>query len=221
MTESITPGYIKQQLKLNPRTSSAKIVALRNAAIGFQSASDKSAQQLQTPQAVADARKAIESIRRQFWSLPLDSLNQQLSAIDLQPYPELANVVDQLKQAAAVRAQFPKLAERLQGDLGLFHCIKQSITSPPRDVAGMKESIMRGLLSGNNAQSYKKTAKIIREEFPGIYALQHEWYDDIIGAKKLGRDTAARSQEFTWGAPSWVFAILFILLVRGCVSLMR
>lgn len=224
MSEPITPSYIKQQLKLDPRASAAKIVALRNAAIGFQSAGAKSAAQLQTlqtPQAVEGARSAIESIRRQFWSLPLDKLNEQLSAIDLRPYPELANVVDQLQHAAAVRAQFPKLAQRLSGDLVLFQYIKQSITSPPRDVAGMKESIMRGLLSGDNAKSYKTTAKIIKEEFPGIYALQHEWYDDILAAKKLGRDTAARSQEFTLGAPSWIFAILFLLLVRGCVSIMR
>ena len=222
MTRSVTPAYLKQQLQMDPRVAAEQIIALRNTQLGLSSASGSSlASRMQPPQAVAGARSAIATIRSQFWSLPIESLNRQLSEIDLRPYPELANVVDQLKQAAAIRADFPRLAQRLEGDLGLFHCVKQSVTMPPRDLAGMKESVMRALLRGENVKSYKSAAKIIQEEFPRIYALQHEWFDDILKTKRLGRDTAARNQGFTFGAPNWVFAILIILLIRGCASLMR
>lgn len=222
MTRPVSPDYLTRQLRMDPRTSAARIIALRRWQLGIESPSSiESVQRLQSPQAAASSRSAIETIRNQFWSLPLDSLNLQLSEIDVRPYPELANVVDQLKQAAAIRADFPKLAQRLDGDLGLFHCVKQAVTMPPRDVAGMKESVMRRLLAGEDAKSYKAAAKIIKQEFPSIYALQPEWFDDIIKAKRLSRDTFALSQEFSFGAPNWVFAILFILLLRGCASLMQ
>ena len=168
MTRSVTPAYLKQQLQMDPRVAAEQIIALRNTQLGLSSASGSSlASRMQPPQAVAGARSAIATIRSQFWSLPIESLNRQLSEIDLRPYPELANVVDQLKQAAAIRADFPRLAQRLEGDLGLFHCVKQSVTMPPRDLAGMKESVMRALLRGENVKSYKSAAKIIQEEFPG------------------------------------------------------
>ncbi len=221
MTRPVTADYLKQQLAMDPRGSAARIIALRARQLGLASSGVGAAQQLQPPRAVADARKAIDAIRGQFWTLPINALNQQLMAIDLRPYPELATVVDGLKRAAAIRAEFPKLAQRLNGDLGLFHCVKQAVTMPPRDVAGMKESVMRSLLAGENIKAYKSAAKVIKEEFPAIYELQREWIDEILKAKRLRRDTAARSQEFTFGAPSWVFAILFILLLRGCASLMQ
>ena len=127
MTQPVSPGYLIRQLKMDPRASAARIIALRRSQLGIESASSsQSGQRLQTPQAVANARSAIETIRNQFWSLPLESLNSQLSEVDVRPYPELANVVEQLKQAAAIRADFPKLAQRLNGDLGLFHCVKAS-----------------------------------------------------------------------------------------------
>lgn len=222
MTRPVTPEYLKRQLELDPRTSAARIIALRGRQLGLATATRKEAiQSLQTPQAVAGARSALESIRSQFWTLPLDQLHQQLAEIDLRPYPELANVVEQLQQAATIRAEFPKLAQRLNGDLGLFHCVKQSVTMPPRDVAGMKESVMRSLLAGENVKSYKSSANIIKTEFPQIYALQREWFDDILTSRKMRRDTLALSEDGSSAVPRWIFIILFILLMRGCVSLMR
>lgn len=222
MTRPVSLEYLSRQLKMDPRTSASRIIALRNKQLGVMArGGPESTQRLQTPQEVASARSAIESIRKQFWSLPLEALNQQLAEIDVRPYPELATVVDQLKQAAAIRADFPKLAQRLDGDLGLFHCVKQAVTMPPRDVAGMKETVMRRLLAGEDVKSYKAAAKIIKQEFPSIYGLQREWFDDIIKAKRLSRDTFALNQDFKLGAPTWIYVILFILLWRGCMSMMQ
>lgn len=222
MSRSLDIDYLKQQLSLDPRIAADQIVALRNQQLGLTLGGNQAVvENPVAPQPVASARSAIETIRSQFWTLPLDVLNRKLSEIDLRPYPELATVVEQLQQAAAVRADFPRLAQRLGSDLALFHCVRQSLTMPPRDVAGMKETVMRSLFNGETIRSYKATAQIIREEFPQIYALQYEWFDDILKAKRLGRDTTARNQEFKFGAPIWVFALLFLLLLRGCASLLR
>ena len=37
---------------------------------------------------------------------------------------------------------------------------------PPRDVAGMKESVMRRLLAGEDAKSYKAAAKTYQARVP-------------------------------------------------------
>lgn len=220
---SLDERYLKQQLSLDPRAAATRIVVQRNEQLGLVPAGQPVSNALpsQSLQAAAGARSVLASIRNQFWTLPLDTLKRQLAEVDLRPYPELSIVVDQLQQAAAVRDDFPRLAKRLDDDLGLFHCVKQSVTMPPRDVAGMKESVMRALLNGENEKTYKATAKIVKDEFPQIYALQREWFEDILKAKRLGRDTQARSDSFALGAPVWVFALLFMLLLRGCVSIMR
>lgn len=220
MAHSVDKNYLTRQLSLDPRSAAARIVLQRNEQLGLTSAR-QSATAEGSAQDAKGVRSKLETIRNQFWTLPLEELHSQLSAIDLRSYPELAIVVEQLQQAAKVRDQFPRLAERLNGDLGLFHCVKQSVTMPPRDVAGMKESVMRALLIGENDKSYKATAKLIKEEFHEIYALQHEWFDDILKSKRLGRDTVARGNGFNFGAPIWVYVVLLTLFLRGCGMLMR
>ncbi len=86
---------------------------------------------------------------------------------------------------------------------------------PPRDVAGMKESVMRRLLGGEDVKSYKAAAKIIKQEFPAIYALQREWFDDIIKAKRMSRDTFALNPDSDSVRPTGCSRFLFILLLRG------
>ncbi|MCC6508814.1 MAG: hypothetical protein IT423_06885 [Pirellulaceae bacterium] len=215
------PDYLLHQLKLDPRAAAARIVALRNAELGLDGPDKIDSRSLQSRQAVVSARTVVDSLRQQFWTLPLEQLQAQLAAINVKPFPELATVVERLQQAAGLRSQFPRLAQRLGDNLGLFHCIKQSLTMPPRDVAGMKESVMRSLLSGEKNREYKAVALLVKQEFPDIYALEHEWFDDILKTNKLSRRVGTKDDGKIFGMQAWVFFFLVVLLIRGCAAVMR
>ncbi len=223
MPRTIDPRYVQQQLKRDPRLAAAHIIRDRNQQLGLvdRKRGQHSAQLVHPPGAAENARAAIDNIREQFWDLPLDELQAQLAAIDLGPYPALVNVVEQLKQAAEVRPAFAQLAQRLSADLTLFNCVKQSVTMAPRDLAGMKEAIMRALLRGESIKMYQSSARIIKTEFPQIYAIRPEWFDEILNAKRLRYDVPRPNSEFRFGAPIWVYVLLIMLLTRGCASLFR
>jgi hypothetical protein len=209
MKPSVTPSYLKRQLSLDPRTSAERIIALRASQFAIEpTARATKRQRLQTAEDVESARQAIGSIRQGFWSFPIEELQSRLDAIDLEPYPELVHVVEQLKRAASCRHEFDKLASRLGHDLKLFQCLKQAVTLPPRDVAGMREAIMRNILSGDN--STEPAALIIRKEYPNIYALYPEWIDEILQRNPLRVVGGAG----TWfGVPIWVYIILLWLIL--------
>ncbi len=213
-------AYIKRQLSIDPRSSASRIIAARNAELGLTIPEKHRPVPIQSPDAVASAQSRIALVRENFWAWPLERIEEQLNAIDSQPYPELAALVLRLKQAALARPEFPKLAARLGANLGLFQCFKQSMTQPPRDVAGMKESVMRSLLRGENLRAYKQAATIIRTEFPRLYALEHEWFDNIQSVRAAS-GSYQRYVPSIVGVPIWLWVVLIITAMRGCVSLLK
>ena len=219
MSRNLDVEYLKRVLSLDPRVSAERIIASRAEVLGL-SESVVSLRHVRTGATAANARAMINTVRRDFWTLPIDDLRSRLNAIDLAPYPELAVVVDRLKQAAEMRADFPRLAQALGGNSRLLDNLKRSITLPPRDLAGMKEAIMRALFRGEHTNEYKAAAKIIRIQFPNIYAFEQQWVDDILSARRPG---VGRFPSFSirLPIPFWAWWIIGMALIRGCVSLMR
>ncbi len=211
--------YLKSMLDVDPRVASDRIILLRNRELGLHDPRNESNRSLNAEQSADTVLAALNQVREKFWSLSLDDLQRHLKSLDLRNYPELAIVVERLQKAAELRPHFPKLAQELGKNLSLFNNFRKSLTMPPRDLAGMKEAIMRSLFEGNQASSYKRAAKIIRDRYPELYAFEPQWFDDIIRARKPGSGWQLPSLQL--GIPNWLLFVIVFALVRGCIGAMR
>lgn len=241
MSRHLNLPYLKRQLRTDPFTAAGRIIASRNAELAITTRDEPAGNPalsapgsvdsysrmrqanatVHTKESLAAVQSEIEELRATFWTIPLPVLVDKLQAIDCRSYPELAVAVERLKRAATIRTDFPNLSLRLKQNSVLFNCIKQSITLPPRDAAGMKEALLRSLQLGANLRSFRSGAELVRREFPQIYELDPEWFDQLQSLRKRRQGLVDENQRMRSSATTWVIIAILVALARSCGTLVR
>lgn len=221
MSGRLSVEYLRSQLAEDPRTAALRIIASRNVALGLLNTTDSVARPSEPGYSVSEAHAQLAKIRAEFWNMPLSNLQAELDRIESPAYPEISAVSRRLQQAALQRDNFAKLESRLAGNLGLFHFLQEAITMPPRDAAGMKETVMRSMMIGQHSRDYTMDVQLIKQEFPGIYALEQAWLESILAARKHASSTAALKKAGPWGVPLWVWIFLSLLVLKAVLRLVR
>lgn len=214
MTLSLPPSYFLEQLRTEPREGAERIVARRGEAIGVMSAADEAQRDFEVAQMLG---QTVAAFRESFWATPVETLVQQLDALDCEHFPEYARSVERLKRAALGRDELAVVIQQL-GKKRLFaEYLRRTLTLGPRDIAGIREIVHREMFEQKKAKPFKAAAQKIATDFPAAYAIDREWIDEVIRAKSPSRG---------WGSielpvPFWVLWIILIIVVRGCRELTR
>lgn len=223
--------YMVQLLQMNPVHEGAAIIAVRNDALGL---TKKAPPQPAVPVDVQkeDRRKLLdqlEALRRQFWTMPLDALNQQLSALDGQGFADLEAAVKRLRIVAAHRAKFPALAQHADFSGEIFSSLKEILTRSPRDTAVLREQVLAKFRNRSHRKSGRKMIALLKRELPAIYALEADWFDTLdrqkvqtSGIHLVGqrRDNTAPAGNGTNFGSYWWVIVLISGMVRACTSTM-
>lgn len=210
--------YLQKQLHANPVHEAERIIERRAVSLGLkQAATNADRKQPDAAQREA-ALQLIQRIREQFWSMPLETLRQQLSAVDLRNFPELKAAGDRLLHVATYRPLFAQLAQHKHFNPKFFGVVKQLVVLPPREAGALKDDVLRSLASHDALTDAKRMAKTMKAEFQQIYELDTEWFDSIIKLKK--RASPVQGSQYAEGdgegcaIPSWAIVIAVITILR-------
>lgn len=223
--------YMVQLLQMNPVHEGAAIIAVRSEALGL---TKKAVPQ---PAPTVDDQKEdrrklldqLEALRKQFWTMPLDALNQQLGALNGQGFADLEAAVKRLRIVAAHRARFPALAQHADFSGEIFSSLKEILTRSPRDTAVLREQVLSKFRNRSHRKSGRKMIALLKRELPAIYALEADWFDTLDRQKVQTSKVRLVGQDHNNAAPVgngtnfgsyWWVIVLISGLVRACTSTM-
>lgn len=176
-------------LQMNPIHQGQEIILARSAALGF----DKNAAAaIPTPVAKtrAERRKALddlESLRRQFWNMPLDELQQRLGTFDCQGFVDLEAAVNRLRVVTEHRGELPALSQKPGFDGEFFSALKEILIRSSRDTAVLREQVLSTFRNRSRRKSGQRMVKLVKAEAPAIYALEADWFDTLSRQKTASR----------------------------------
>ncbi|GAB5403229.1 MAG: hypothetical protein Aurels2KO_14600 [Aureliella sp.] len=225
---SAASRYIERALSLNPVWESAAICDLRSRALK-RPRLDRIQQDSASKAAAAAARSAanqtIENVQKQFWKLPVDELNDQLSSVRIDLLPELEPVVSRLQSMARHRSAFPPLSQESWMPTELFQALKKSAVLPPTEAGFVRERFLRKIENKNQLRQIQQAAVKLESAYPALYELQRDWFETLRKQKRITKKVDLESgsggfefslPEFGW--PAWL--VVFIIL-RVIMALIR
>jgi len=122
--------------------------------------------------------RLIESCKTHFWSDDAESWFQRLSEANFINAPELKGIAKRLQAWFSTRAKIVELANSM-GKKSLASKMKNMATMSASEIAAVKMEIAK-YRSRWFVGGYRKQAVRIRSLQPEVYALDAEWFDELI-----------------------------------------
>ena len=217
-------AYVVRALQMDPVRYGEQIIDARSAALDLHAEvnpvltsdvqqSRRTRQELQT---------ALDRVRANFWTMPLDHLNYQLARFSAADFPDLRIPIARLQTAARHRESFVRLAECPGFDSMFFDALKKVLILAPRDVALIKEYLLLSFRRPIWRRRRRRMLDFLKHQAPAVYELETEWFDSLrrqkfalIPQASLRRATGAATPKTK--IEPWIFWIilLFILNIVG------
>ncbi|MFN7733587.1 MAG: hypothetical protein ACK5OB_16945 [Pirellula sp.] len=169
--------YLREMLSLDPSEWGARAMALRRSLLHPDS----------VPEAALPVRdqKTIERIvelmlrcQRQFWESDAEQCFAELDGQSLELAPELVPALKRLRQWFSARDSLRALHSKF-GQNSLAHRLVQLAPMTSREQAASMAQILSER-NGPLGRGFKRQAKIIKKDFPVVYALAPQWFDHLI-----------------------------------------
>jgi len=222
--------HMARLLQMNPIHQGEEIIRARIEALGLAKKAE-GARPAPVEEQRVDRRKmldALESVRSQFWTLPIDALNAQLNALNGQGFVDLEAAINRLRVVAAHRTRFPALAEKPGFDGELFSSLKEVLIRSPRDTAVVREQVLSTFRNRSRRKQGRQMVALLKIEMPAVYDLEADWFNALYRQKAQFSKvflTSARpafagvSSESNLRKYRWVIWITLIIVGRFLLSL--
>jgi len=217
--------YMVRLLQMNPIQEGDEIISARSKALGLAKRGESAAAAAAAEAPQVDRRKvleALEAVRSQFWTMPIDELNRQLAALDSQGFSDLEAAIGRLRVVAAHRALFPALAGKPGFDGEFFSALKEVLIRSPRDTAVLREKVLSSFRNRARRKGGRKMVALLKAEVPAIYELEADWFDTLYRQKAhlVGSSRGSGLSVSATGFAKFWWVILFgMAAVRGCVTM--
>lgn len=122
--------------------------------------------------------RLVESCKTHFWSDGAESWFQRLSEANFINAPELKGIAKRLQAWFSTRAKIVELANSM-GKKSLASKMKNMATMSASEIAAVKMEIAK-YRSRWFVGGYRKQAVRIRSLQPEVYALDPDWFDELI-----------------------------------------
>jgi hypothetical protein len=213
--------YMVRLLQMNPVQQCDEIISARSSELGQPNKAESA--RLEAVKAKSDRQSALarlDELRADFWSLPLDALQDRLTQLDTHGYADVAAAVARLRMVAAHREEFPKLSAKLGMDRYFADSLKDILTKPPREVATLREHELASLNDKAQRKLARRFVKLVKRQMPAIYNLESDWLESIYRQKAHGRTLvksrgAAPALSGLGGRRSyWWLGIVIVAIIR-------
>jgi hypothetical protein len=220
--------YLSAMFALNPVYASADILARRRTALKLQVARDrvdKTPQVQIDPQNLAAKREQlsnlIKTLQAEFWTMPQETLVAQLDTVNLRQFPDFRPLLTRLKIAAACRKEIQHLLARKDTDTHMVSAFRAAIILPPDKAAGSRERFLRSIETKEKMKLVTSTVKIIKHEYPILYDLEKDWFNNIQKMKSLPSREATPSFS-GWSINledyGWLIGIMAFIFIRALIA---
>jgi hypothetical protein len=180
--------YLKSMLMLDPDQWAS--IGLSQRKVFLQQA-DSTSPLTDLPKASSRTEPATESAElvalinacvESFWSEDSEPSIKRLELANFQKAPELKAVAERLQAWYPVREQLQELASTM-GNKSLGAMLRDMATMSARGIAELKNHVayQRRRWFGT---SFRSQAKLIKDRYPGVYALDPAWFEQWIGSKR-------------------------------------
>ena len=180
--------YLKSMLMLDPDQWASLGLSQRKV---FLQQADSTSPQTDLPKASSRTEPATESAElialinacvESFWSEGSEPWMKRLEQANFQKAPELKAVAERLQAWYPVREQVQELAGKMGGK-SLGAMLRDMATMSARGIAELKNHISFQR-PGWFAGSLRSQAKLIKDRYPGVYALDPAWFEQWIGSQR-------------------------------------
>ncbi|QEG24983.1 hypothetical protein [Mariniblastus fucicola] len=218
-----TRRYLEKVLGLSPVVAAQQMVELRWQFCGFnteavnESATDDLAERRKWN------RKELEKIRSAFWLIDPSQSRRALDELLVDDLPELKIGVERLKLLSHCHSDMNELAKHCKRDINLYNTFRRLVMLSPRKAGSVKEKYLRSLAYAENIEKVHRMVKMMRTEFPELYAIESDWFTQILKIKSRRHDSPsiANGISFDLGIPSWMYVVTAILIVRVLFAFAR
>lgn len=216
--------YLTRLLQMNPVQAGDAIIAARSEALGL--AKNVKAAELPHAEAQRADRRALldqlETLRTQFWTMPIDVLQQQVAGLDGAGFADVEAAIARLRVVADHRPRFVSLVQKEGFDGELFSSLKEVLTRSLRDTAVVRERVLSTFRDRKKRKRGRKMIALLKAEMPAIYELEGDWFNTLerqkamsltiklttrSGSNAVGTGSAASARSYWW-AGLVVMAIL-------------
>lgn len=175
-------AYLQQQLALNPWDASDQIVATRARALRLKQKptaqpTDDTAERRQ------EIRDTLEAIRDAAFTADATKLQEKLSTLEVDDFPDLHAAADRLRVILAARCNLPALTQHRDFNAHFFDCFKQVLVAPARDTAVLRERVMASFRTRKLRRTGKKMIALLERETPELCELERTWLDSLTNQK--------------------------------------
>ena len=225
--------HMARLLQMNPIHEGEEIICARNELLAL-AANKNGAIKTDTKRAApaedqrADRRKLLdqlESVRLQLWTLPIEDLNNQLSALASEGFVDLEAAVARLRIVAANRPNFLALAAKPGFDGIFFASFKEVLTRSPRDMVVLREQILGTLRVRSRRNAVRRMTQLLKTETPAIYELENDWLNTLQREKSPPSairviSNADRSESASGSSRGYLWVILVAVSIIVRLALM-
>jgi len=216
--------YLNEVLSMDPMSDAWRMVEKRWKFCGLskQKATDKPAD----PEALRKQRRylerQLEDFRGNFWLEPGESLRRSLDELSADPFPDLKAGVDRLKLLTLHREELQDLGQHPKREINLYNTLRRVVMLSPREAGSIKEKYLREYAYSKTPNKIRRMIKIIREEYPAIYDMESDWFQQIGRIRnRLKEDTVSQTAGWSFELPAWMWVVLVILLGRVVLAIVR
>jgi hypothetical protein len=176
--------YLRSMLTLESKDWGSQGPPLRQAFVSQSTPASAGLDSETSPSEPAPLIRLIADCRSQFWRPDSIRLFEELDAHMFERAPELAQVAVRLSSWFRVRDQLQMLLSQM-GAKSLAHALHDMATMTAREISISKAGVASRLQKGK-ARDTVRQAKRIRAEFPNVYSLDPEWFDELIAFSRRG-----------------------------------
>lgn len=211
MTDSRETEYVKRLLQMNPLEQPLEILTLRR---DFLKPQDDRRPVVDASLSIYERKeqtlKNMEALRKYLWNLDDESLREQVEAIDISEFPDLAISYARLKAVADHRDSFRQLRKHRHCFPEFFNQFCGLVSASPQKTTERRAECMEASRKGSfdtrnrSPKDYYRIALAIRQEMPELYQLEKPW---------LGHILSKRDANNVFGFSEAVLAIVAFLVM--------
>lgn len=202
-------NHVRALLELNPGRDAAEIIRLRQSYLGI-GGNSTSNERKRTRESISLLNATLAECRSNFWKEEDVDLSEILKPDLFANAPELNLAAKRLIGWYQLRNRIDEL-QRALGNNSLATEIRKLAPMTAREGEALKGNVIRLLQSGK-IKNRKRGAKLLKEQFPDIYAMEPEWFEQIIHAKShFFRSLTSDSRSFQGSTSPLVIPVIIFL----------
>jgi hypothetical protein len=213
--------YVSSVLQLNPVEQAAAILRRRNCFLGMVPAEPAQPDESRAQMWRDNLQNQINAVRQDFWTAPLEQLQQTLASLDAHKFPDLEVTVRRLRQLASVRDEFPRLAAHKHANQLLFDAFTHVVVLSPREAGIAKERTLQALIAEHQISRAKKMVKMLKSKFPHLYQLEPNWFHQVSRLRKKAGGIQVSNKVEGLTIPGWAIWVMFLIIVKVLAVLAR